>query len=804
MTCLNKAESAPVLYQDTAHFPSQDSYKDNEVETNVNHDITKTTAAIQILPPHNNRRVPLTSVQRTVVAYDEDAVMVPMHVGTIPPQSGNSLSIVEESTPAMSKITYMDLQPSPKPDLRTELVDDELDGNYIQKGTYNPPSKSSMSKSTSVLTSKSSNCASVPDSFIPVQEINTSENIMRLRKDDHFTDAIPISYPLYNMFNTIKNECETTWKKAVAKADTVKDPIETLVISLQRVFLNDSQNKEDDKINKEYKLDQDQSLKKKTICSNEVSPEEKRKCEPIKTDNWLIKTLSNASKLHGESCLKNSENQYESQIINSSNTKGDTVEEEYQILESDLTCNEIISADLRVLVTPIETTSSGRKVSREKKKNSTNKQGEETLVWAPVENRGLCGGRKRRFRDRAAERMVAEIDEEDDSRTAVIGKGYAIEKERWGIWYSSTRRRGLSKMARDKLENILNMIWNMEEAEFIKYAVVSTSIPDYYLIVKHPMDLSDIARKLRNIIYETIEQFVHDFRLIFYNIRLYNKKGSVYYQKGATLSQRFDELLEDNFTGWEFKSITGSPRELNTNPTLRYTAFDNHRKSTAKPLSQHNSQASSQPHLTTKETHFRPNDNPMLRGYDMYRTDKPFFDRASGGDSPPVSDLCYATLTVYHILVECRKCAPIRLYLDFKGDLRFLLHDIADELEQMELEVREVDAAARPRLRTHVDSYRAELGRLSQEFLKVRSPPFQDGFFGQDDSYGAGVSMKEEQKLRLLDNSERIERTGHHLNAGYRIILETEEIGTQVLQDLHSQRETIQKSRSRVRINNFD
>nr|CAD7435071.1 unnamed protein product [Timema monikensis] len=117
----------------------------------------------------------------------------------------------------------------------------------------------------------------------------------------------------------------------------------------------------------------------------------------------------------------------------------------------------------------------------------------------------------------------------------------------------------------------------------------------------------------------------------------------------------------------------------------------------------------------------------------------------------------------------------------------------------MELEVREVDAAARPRLRTHVDSYRAELGRLSQEFLKVRSPPFQDGFFGQDDLYGAGVSMKEEQKLRLLDNSERIERTGHHLNAGYRIILETEEIGTQVLQDLHSQRETIQKSRSRLR-----
>nr|CAD7400165.1 unnamed protein product [Timema cristinae] len=35
--------------------------------------------------------------------------------------------------------------------------------------------------------------------------------------------------------------------------------------------------------------------------------------------------------------------------------------------------------------------------------------------------------------------------------------------------------------------------------------------------------------------------------------------------------------------------------------------------------------------LCVQETHFRPNDNPMLRGYDVYRNDKPFFDRASGG-----------------------------------------------------------------------------------------------------------------------------------------------------------------------------
>jgi len=47
----------------------------------------------------------------------------------------------------------------------------------------------------------------------------------------------------------------------------------------------------------------------------------------------------------------------------------------------------------------------------------------------------------------------------------------------------------------------------------------------------------------------------------------------------------------------------------------------------------------------------------------------------------------------------------------------------------MELEVREVETSIRPRLRTRVDSYRVELGRLSQEFVKARSPPFQDGLY---------------------------------------------------------------------------
>jgi hypothetical protein len=47
----------------------------------------------------------------------------------------------------------------------------------------------------------------------------------------------------------------------------------------------------------------------------------------------------------------------------------------------------------------------------------------------------------------------------------------------------------------------------------------------------------------------------------------------------------------------------------------------------------------------------------------------------------------------------------------------------------MELEVREADPASRPKLRTRLDSYRAELKRLGQEFTKAKSPSYQDGRF---------------------------------------------------------------------------
>lgn len=62
----------------------------------------------------------------------------------------------------------------------------------------------------------------------------------------------------------------------------------------------------------------------------------------------------------------------------------------------------------------------------------------------------------------------------------------------------------------------------------------------------------------------------------------------------------------------------------------------------------------------------------------------------------------------------------------------------------------------------------------------------------------AGLSAGEEQRQSLLDNGDVLERTSMHLTQGHKIALETEHIGAQILNDLHSQRQTISRARERV------
>lgn len=125
------------------------------------------------------------------------------------------------------------------------------------------------------------------------------------------------------------------------------------------------------------------------------------------------------------------------------------------------------------------------------------------------------------------------------------------------------------------------------------------------------------------------------------------------------------------------------------------------------------------------------------------------------------------------------------------------------QLEQIQLEIRDLEPSNRQTWTNKLNCAQAELKRLETEYKTVQDKTQNPAYDSAVDDF-EDIGIRDEQKQRLLNNSERIERTGNRLTEGYRIILETEQIGTQVLQDLHHQRETIQSARSRMRETNAD
>lgn len=116
----------------------------------------------------------------------------------------------------------------------------------------------------------------------------------------------------------------------------------------------------------------------------------------------------------------------------------------------------------------------------------------------------------------------------------------------------------------------------------------------------------------------------------------------------------------------------------------------------------------------------------------------------------------------------------------------------------MGLEIRDADTNTKASLTSRLNCYHAELKRLKQEFQNAKSETHVNLYDSSDFDELTTSGMSGDQQRRLLDNSERIERTGNRLTDGYRTILETERLGASVLQDLSSQREGIRKTRSRV------
>ncbi|XP_067343429.1 vesicle transport through interaction with t-SNAREs homolog 1A isoform X4 [Channa argus] len=98
------------------------------------------------------------------------------------------------------------------------------------------------------------------------------------------------------------------------------------------------------------------------------------------------------------------------------------------------------------------------------------------------------------------------------------------------------------------------------------------------------------------------------------------------------------------------------------------------------------------------------------------------------------------------------------------------LEEVRELLEQMDLEVREIPIQSRAMYNSRLKSYKQEMEKLEKDF-----------------------------RAHLLDNTEKLERSSRRLEAGYQIAVETEQVGQEILANLHGDREKIQRARERLR-----
>ncbi|CAX42854.1 vesicle transport V-snare protein, putative [Candida dubliniensis CD36] len=118
-------------------------------------------------------------------------------------------------------------------------------------------------------------------------------------------------------------------------------------------------------------------------------------------------------------------------------------------------------------------------------------------------------------------------------------------------------------------------------------------------------------------------------------------------------------------------------------------------------------------------------------------------------------------------------------------------------LDQMTIEVSNLPSNQRSSYNAKIRNYRTELDNLTVTYNKLLDAQDKVELFGSNRYTDGGVGGDtSEQRKQLLSNNSSLERSSQRLHDSQRIAMETENIGSNILNDLRSQREQINGARN--------
>ena len=83
----------------------------------------------------------------------------------------------------------------------------------------------------------------------------------------------------------------------------------------------------------------------------------------------------------------------------------------------------------------------------------------------------------------------------------------------------------------------------------LTYSPLLNNLQDYFDVVKNPMDLSSIRKKLETGEYREPWAFIDDVWLMFHNAWLYNRKTSKVYKYCSRLKEIFEQDIDNVMQG---------------------------------------------------------------------------------------------------------------------------------------------------------------------------------------------------------------------------------------------------------------
>ncbi|KAJ6369925.1 hypothetical protein OIU76_028229 [Salix suchowensis] len=127
------------------------------------------------------------------------------------------------------------------------------------------------------------------------------------------------------------------------------------------------------------------------------------------------------------------------------------------------------------------------------------------------------------------------------------------------------------------------------------------------------------------------------------------------------------------------------------------------------------------------------------------------------------------------------------------SEMRAGLEDADSLIRKMDMEARNLQPNVKAVLLAKLREYKSDLNNLKTEVKRMGSGNLNAS--ARDELLEAGMAnsltASADQRLRLMTTTEKLNQSGDRIKDSRRTMLETEELGVSILQDLHQQRQSL-------------